>query len=134
MPAIPTPTFETLLIRYNQQLGRVLAPALWGGRRLIWQQQELFDTPEISNNLYLIYGTWDKLLPVADGLLTFLKIKSLEPTINAAEGALLPSVIQRKISHGVQSPEATICLSCQLTITTTHRQQARDAWQFLEQA
>lgn len=134
MPAIPTPTVETLLIRYNQQLGRVLAPALWGGRRLIWQQQELFDTPEISNNLYLIYGTWDKLLPVADGLLTFLKIKSLEPTINAAEGALLTSVIQRKISHGVQSPEATIYRSCQLTITTTHRQQARDVWQFLEQA
>ncbi len=134
MPAIPTPTFETLLIRYNQQLGRVLAPALWGGKPLIRQQQELFDTPEISNNLYLIYGTWDKLLPVADGLLTFLKIKGLEPTINAAEGALLPSVIQRKISHGVQSPEATICHSCQLTITTTHRQQARDVWQFLEQS
>ena len=134
MPAIPTPTLETLLIRYNQQLGRVLAPALWGGGRLIWQQQKLFDTPEISNNLYLIYGTWDKLLPVDDGLLTFLKIKSLEPTINAAEGALLPSVIQRKISHVVQTPVATICRSCQLTITTTYRQQARDVLQFLEQA
>ena len=100
---MPTPPFETLLIRYNQQLGIVLAPALWGGKPLIRQQQELFDTLGISNNLYLIYGTWDKLLPVDDGLLTFLKIKSLEPTINAAEGALLPSVIQRKISHGVKA-------------------------------
>jgi hypothetical protein len=134
MPAMPTPTFETLLIRYNQQLGIVLAPALWGGKPLIRQQQELFDTPETRNNLYLIYDTWDKLLPVADGLLTFLKIKGLEPTINAAEGALLPSVIQRKISHVVQTPVATICRSCQLTITTTYRQQARDVLQFLEQA
>ena len=128
---MPTPTFETLLIRYNQQLGIVLAPALWGGKPLIRQQQELFDTPETRNNLYLIYDTWDKLLPVADGLLTFLKIKGIEPTINDAEGALLPSLIRRKLSNSVQSLQGEICRSL-LTVTTTLRQQGRDNWQLLE--
>ena len=56
-------------------------------------------------------GTCHKLLPVADGLWTFLKFKGIEHTNNAAVDevfsagvrALRQSVIQRKISHGVQS-------------------------------
>ena len=79
-------------------------------------------------------GTCHKLLPVADGLWTFLKIKGIEPTNNAAERALRQSVIQRKISHGVQSRQGAICRSRLLTVTTTLRQQGRDIWDFLEQA
>jgi hypothetical protein len=79
-------------------------------------------------------GTCNKLLPVADGLWTFLKIKGIEPTNNAAERALRQSVIQRKISHGVQSRQGAICRSRLLTVTTTLRQQGRDVWPFLEQA
>ncbi|MFN6133495.1 MAG: IS66 family transposase, partial [Synechococcaceae cyanobacterium] len=52
----------------------------------------------------------------------------------AAERALRQSVIQRKISHGVQSRQGAICRSRLLTVTTTLRQQGRDVWQFLEQA
>jgi hypothetical protein len=48
-------------------------------------------------------GPCHKLLPVADVLWTFLKIKDIEPTNNAAERALRQSVIQRKISHCDQS-------------------------------
>jgi type I restriction enzyme R subunit len=55
-------------------------------------------------------------------------------TNNAAERALRQSVIQRKISHGVQSRQGAICRSRLLTVTTTLRQQVRDVWQFLEQA
>jgi hypothetical protein len=44
------------------------------------------------------------------------------------------SVIQRKLSHGVQTTSGAVCRSCLLTVTTTLRQQGRDVWDFLEQA
>jgi transposase len=71
---------------------------------------------------------------VADALWTFLETRGIEPTNNAAERALRQSVIQRKISHGVQSRQGAICRSRLLTVTTSLRQQGRDVWQFLEQA
>jgi hypothetical protein len=43
-------------------------------------------------------------------------------------------VIQRKISHWVQSTKGAICRSRLLTVITSLRQQGRDVWQFLEQA
>ena len=58
----------------------------------------------------------------------------IEPTNNAAERALRPAVIHRKISHGVQSASGAICRSRLLTVTATLRQQGRDVWSFLEQA
>ncbi|WP_259719747.1 transposase [Synechococcus sp. CS-1328] len=87
-------------------------------------------------------GTCRQLLQVADGLWTFLEIEGIEPTNNAAVDevfsagvrALRHSVIQRKISHGVQSRQGAICRSRLLTVTTSLRQQGRDIWQFLEQA
>jgi transposase len=79
-------------------------------------------------------GTCKKLLSVTDGLWTFLEVEGIEPTNNTAERALRQSVIQRKISHGVQSRQGAICRSRLLTVTTTLRQQGRDVWQFLEQA
>ena len=78
--------------------------------------------------------TCQQLHSVAAGLWTFLEIEGIEPTNNAAERALRQSVIQRKISHGVQSRQGGICRSRLLTVTTTFRQQGRDVWQFLEQA
>ncbi len=73
---------------------------------------------------------------------SLLSTPSDEPTNNAAVDAvfsagvrgLRQSVIQRKISHGVQSCQGAICRSRLLTVTTTLRQQGRDVWQFLEQA
>jgi transposase len=78
--------------------------------------------------------TAQQILQLADGLWTFLEIQGIEPTNNAAERALRQSVIQRKISHGVQSTRGAICRSRLLTVTTTLRQQGRDVWEFLEQA
>jgi hypothetical protein len=73
---------------------------------------------------------WDKTVR------TFLEIEGVEPTNNAAERALRPAVIQRKISHGVQSSSSkgALCRSCLLTVTTSLRQQGRDVRAFLEQA
>jgi transposase len=78
--------------------------------------------------------TCQQLLQRSDALWTFLEQEGIEPTNNAAERALRQSVIQRKISHGVQSRQGAICRSRLLTVTTTLRQQGRDLWQFLEQA
>ena len=43
-------------------------------------------------------------------------------------------MIQRKISHGLQSPQGAIFRIRLLTVTTSLPQQGRDSWQFLEQA
>lgn len=78
--------------------------------------------------------TCQQLLQRKEALWTFLRIPGIEPTNNAAERALRQSVIQRRISHGVQSAGGAVCRSRLLTVTTTLRQQGRDVWQFLEQA
>ena len=86
--------------------------------------------------------TCHKLLKQKEALWTFLQIQGIEPTNNSAVDvvfsagvrALRQSVIQRKISHGVQSRQGAICRSRLLTVTTTLRQQGRDVWQFMEQA
>ncbi|MEY4358864.1 MAG: hypothetical protein RLZZ631_350 [Cyanobacteriota bacterium] len=78
--------------------------------------------------------TCQQILQLADALWTFLETRGIEPTNNAAERALRQSVIQRKISHGVQSRQGAICRSRLLTVATSLRQQGRDIWQFLDQA
>ena len=78
--------------------------------------------------------TCQQLLKQKQALWTFLETPGIEPTNNAAERALRQSVIQRKISHGVQSSKGAICRSRLLTVTVTLRQQGRDVWDFLEQA
>jgi transposase len=70
--------------------------------------------------------TCHKLLQHKEALWTFLEIHGVEPTNNAAERALRQSVIQHKISLGVQSSSGAICRSRLLTVTTTLRQQDRD--------
>jgi hypothetical protein len=74
------------------------------------------------------------LASLLQALWRFLEMEGIEPTNNAAEPALRQSVIQRKISHGVQSRQGAICRSRLLTVTTTLRQQGRDVRAFLEQA
>ena len=58
----------------------------------------------------------------------------VDDVFSAGVQTLRQSVIQRKISHGVQSSQGAISRSRLLTDTTTLRQQGRDVWEFLEQA
>jgi transposase len=78
--------------------------------------------------------TCRQLVQRKQALWTFLGTPGIDPTNNAAERALRPSVIHRKISHGVQSASGAVCRSRLLTVTATLRQQNRDVWGFLEQA
>jgi transposase len=78
--------------------------------------------------------TCQQLQKVTGGLWTGMENKGIAPTNNAAERALRESVIQRKISHSVQSASSAVCCNRLLTVTTSLRQQGRNVWQFLEQA
>ncbi len=75
-----------------------------------------------------------QLLQRQQALWTFLDHDGVEPTINGAERALRPAVIQRRISHGVQSKTGALCCTSLLTVCNSLRQQGRDVWEFLEQA
>ena len=74
--------------------------------------------------------TCQQFQKVTGGSWTFLETRGIEPTKKAAERALRQPVIQRKISHGIQSRQGAIWLSRLLTVTTTLRQQGRDIWEF----
>ncbi len=78
--------------------------------------------------------TCRQILRVAPALWTFLEHPEVEPTNNAAERALRPAVIHRKLSYGVQSRRGGLCQSRLLTVTTTLRQQGRDVLEFLVEA
>ncbi len=63
--------------------------------------------------------TCRQLVQRREALWTILEKEGIEPTNNAAERALRQSVIQRKISHGVQSASGDVCRNRLLTATTT---------------
>jgi len=75
-----------------------------------------------------------QILKVAPALWTFLDHADVEPTNNAAERALRPAVIYRKLSYGVQSQRGALCQSRLLTVTTALKQQGRDVMAFLAEA
>jgi len=61
-------------------------------------------------------------------------VAQVDEVFSVRVGALRLAVIQRKISHGVQSARGALCRARLLTVTTSLRQQGRDVWEFLEQA
>jgi transposase len=78
--------------------------------------------------------TCRQILNLAPALWTFLEHPEVEPTNNAAERALRPAVIHRKLSYGVQSRRGGLCQSRLLTVTTSLKQQGRDVLEFLVEA
>jgi transposase len=65
------------------------------------------------------------------GLWTFLAHPDLELTNNASERALRPVVIARRLSLGVQSTWGGQFVGRIMTVTTSLKQQGRDAMAFL---
>lgn len=64
-------------------------------------------------------------------LWTFLDQQGVEPTNNAAERALRPAVIYRKLSFGTQSESGSRYLERMLTVSETCRMQQRSAFEYL---
>jgi len=58
----------------------------------------------------------------------------VDPTNNAAERALRPAVIWRKISHGSKSASGSRFIERMLTVIETCRRQGRSACEYLTEA
>ena len=81
-----------------------------------------------------LHGMCKELYQHRDWLWTFTKVEGIEPTNNAAERALRPAVIYRKLSFGTQSGAGSRFIERMLTVTETCRLQARSPYQYLVSA
>jgi len=81
-----------------------------------------------------LMGFCNELYDRRENLWTFTRVEGIEPTNNAAERALRPAVIYRKLSFGTQSAKGSRYLERILTISETCRLQNRNAYQYLIQA
>lgn len=78
--------------------------------------------------------TCRQLLAIESALWTFVDIVGVEPTNNAAERALRPAVIWRRISFGAQSQAGSEFVARMLTTLASLQAQQRDALTFLTQS
>ncbi|QVL32470.1 IS66 family transposase [Telmatocola sphagniphila] len=67
-------------------------------------------------------------------LWTFVDVEGVEPTNNAAERALRPAVIWRKLCFGTQSAQGSRFVERMLTAIETCRQQKRNSFAWMTQA
>ena len=86
-----------------------------------------------SGNPRLV-GMCEELHAHREWLWQFVDIDGVEPTNNAAERALRPAVIWRKLSFGTQSAKGSRFVETLLTVITTCRQQERDPFAYLTEA
>jgi len=75
-----------------------------------------------------------RMLKVFPAFWTFVRIPGMEPTNNAAERALRPGVLYRKISFGTQSSEGSRFVERMLTVVSTLRLQGRNVLDYLRRA
>jgi transposase len=76
-------------------------------------------------------NTCDNLLKDFPSMWTFLKYEGIEPTNNLAERDLRHGVIWRKISFGNQSDTGKIFVERMLTVITTMKKQAQNAFDYI---
>ena len=76
-------------------------------------------------------ATCRSLLEGEEHLWTFLRVRGIEPTNNAAERALRHAVLWRKMSGGTASEWGSRFVERILSVVATCRQQGRDVLEFL---
>lgn len=86
-----------------------------------------------SGNKRLV-GMCRELYNHREWLWTFVEVQGIEPTNNAAERALRPAVIYRKLSFGTQSEAGSRFIERMLTVSETCRLQKRSVFQWLTAA
>ena len=86
-----------------------------------------------SGNQRLV-GMCRELYNHREWLWTFIQFQGIEPTNNAAERALRPAVIYRKLSFGTQSEARSRFIERMLTVSETCRLQKRSVFQWLTAA
>jgi transposase len=98
------------------------------------QAVKLINSPNEKSPLAKTLGTCQELLKWEGALWTFAFEEGVEPTNNAAEQALRPAVIWRRLSFGSQSAAGSEFVARILTVITTLKVQGRDVLEFLTQA
>jgi transposase len=112
---IDWPTFQATMSPIRQAINALLLRGVFSGnRRLMGMCNELYSHRE-----------W---------LWTFVDVQGIEPTNNAAERALRPAVIYRKLSFGTQSEGGSRFVERMLTMSETCRLQSRSIFGYLVSA
>ncbi len=78
--------------------------------------------------------TCRQLLKVEPALWLFVERECLEPTNNAAERAIRPAVLWKRISFGSQSEAGSIFVARMLTVVTSLRSQNLEVLEFIVEA
>lgn len=71
-------------------------------------------------------GTCRALLKLAPAMWTFVRLEGVSPTNNAAERALRPGVLWRKICYGTHSAAGSRFVESMMTVACTLKQQGRN--------
>jgi transposase len=79
-------------------------------------------------------GTCRQIRAVEETLWTFVRVRGVDPTNNAAERALRRAVLWRRKSFGTQSEVGSRFVERILTVVTTLRQQGREVLEYLTAA
>jgi transposase len=82
----------------------------------------------------LTAGVCKELVEHRSNLWTFVDTEGVEPTNNAAERALRPAVIWRKLSFGTQSAAGSRFVERMLTVIETCRRRGQNAFAWLTDA
>lgn len=121
---------------------------LWGqykSGQISWRAFRLRMGPIRARvNGYLLRGAYSgnprlegmcaELYDHREWLWTFVDVRGVEPTNNAAERAIRPAVIYRKLSFGTQSEAGSRFVERMLTVGETCRLQGRSIFQYLVSA
>jgi transposase len=105
-----------------------------GFKSQLEQAVALLDSPREKTPLAKTLRTCQALLKWESALWTFVEHPGIEPTNNAAEQALRPAVIWRRLSFGSQSEAGSQFVARMLTVISTLKVQGRDVLEFLTQA
>jgi len=73
-------------------------------------------------------------LKAESALWLFVRVEGLEPTNNAAERAIRPAVLWRRVSFGSQSEAGSLFVARMLTVVTSLRSQNRNVLEFMTEA
>lgn len=89
--------------------------------------------PKEKTPLAKTVRTCQNILKLEEALWTFVDYANIEPTNNAAERALRPAVIWRKLSFGSQSAQGSRFVERMLTVNASLKAQKRPVLEFLTQ-
>jgi transposase len=106
------------------------AKYMWPVRREIERLLEAGQTCGVPKT----EGTCREIWPLRQALWTFVRHPEVEPTNNAAERAIRPSVLWRKGSFGTHSPEGSRFVEAMMTVVATLKQQHRNILDYLTAA